>query len=113
MDRKDIPPEMLREMLAGATDAGDPMQPEEDAALQRLIQIAQGDTGGSRRVANFLLAWWNADECGAFDLRDLWGLDPQVCADVTRIFAFLCRRSVYPDTLGYAEHFENLVKQWR
>jgi hypothetical protein len=34
------------------------------AALERLIQVAQGDTGQSRIVANFLLAWWNAEECG-------------------------------------------------
>jgi hypothetical protein len=45
------------------------------AALQRLIQIAQDDTGQSRIVANFLLAWWNAGECGGFDLTDVWGVD--------------------------------------
>jgi hypothetical protein len=33
-------------------------------ALNRLIEIAQGDTGQCRIVADFLLAWWNADECG-------------------------------------------------
>ena len=32
------------------------------AALDRLIGIAQRDTGQSRKVANFLLAWWNANE---------------------------------------------------
>ena len=40
------------------------------AALERLIDIAQRDTGQSRRVADFLLAWWNAGECGGFDLTD-------------------------------------------
>jgi hypothetical protein len=34
------------------------------AALDRLVAIAQSDTGQSRRVANFLLAWWNAGSCG-------------------------------------------------
>jgi hypothetical protein len=38
------------------------------AALDRLLAIAQADTGQSRRVANFLLAWWNAGECGGFHL---------------------------------------------
>jgi hypothetical protein len=41
-----------------------PLSERERAALERLIQIAQRDTGQSRKVANFLLAWWNADECG-------------------------------------------------
>ena len=31
-------------------------------ALGRLVAIAQRDTGQSRRVANFLLAWYNAEE---------------------------------------------------
>ena len=30
------------------------------AALERLIGIAQDDSGQSRAVADFLLAWWNA-----------------------------------------------------
>ena len=33
------------------------MNTNETAALQRLIEIARGDTGQSRRVAAFLLAW--------------------------------------------------------
>ena len=33
-------------------------------ALTRLIEIAQKDTGQSRRVADFLLAWHNAAENG-------------------------------------------------
>jgi len=43
------------------------------AALDRLIQIAKGGTGQSRKVANFLLAWWNAEACGGFDLTDSQG----------------------------------------
>lgn len=36
----------------------------ERAALERLLGHAQRDTGQSRRVADFLLAWWNAANCG-------------------------------------------------
>jgi hypothetical protein len=35
---------------------------EQAAALERLIDIAHRDTGQSRRVADFLLPWWNAGE---------------------------------------------------
>ena len=40
------------------------------AALERLIQIAQGDTGQSRIVANFLLAWWNAGAAEASERKE-------------------------------------------
>jgi len=82
-------------------------------ALQRLIQVAQGDTGQSRIVANFLLAWWNAAECGGFDLTDVWGVDTTIAVDMLRVFALLaeCRR--YPDAMGYGRHFEQIVRAWR
>ncbi|HCF6085753.1 TPA: hypothetical protein NIH71_005882 [Pseudomonas aeruginosa] len=42
------------------------------AALERLIAVAQGDTGQSRHVADLLLAWLNTCESGGFDsLRPL------------------------------------------
>ena len=34
-------------------------------ALARLFEVAKRDTGQSRRVASFLLAWHNAEENGA------------------------------------------------
>jgi hypothetical protein len=37
----------------------------ESAALRRLIEHAKRGTGQSRRVADFLLAWWNPAQCGA------------------------------------------------
>lgn len=89
------------------------MQPEEQAALERLIAIAQSDTGQSRRVADFLLAWWNATDCGSFDLTTLWGLDREIVADMTIVFAMIGRVHSYPDTLGYREHFVAIVEAWR
>jgi hypothetical protein len=32
------------------------------AALTRLIPIAMSDTGQSKRVADFLMAWWNGPD---------------------------------------------------
>ena len=46
------------------------------AALTRLIPLAMGDTGQARRVANFLMAWWNDPELGQFEIADMFGLDP-------------------------------------
>jgi hypothetical protein len=83
------------------------------AALERLIQVAQGDTGQSRIVANFLLAWWNAAECGGFDLTDVWGVDTPIAVDMLRVFALLADRRQYPDAMGYGKQFEAIVRRRR
>jgi hypothetical protein len=83
------------------------------AALERLLDVARGDTGQSRKVANFLLAWWNAAECGGFDLTDVWGVDTSIAVDMVKVFAMVagCRR--YPDSMGYGKQFEALARVWR
>jgi len=86
---------------------------DQRAAIERLIRIAQGHTGQSCRVANFLLAWWNARECGGFDLTDLWNLDRSIADDLLTVVALLTRRPSYPDTLGYGRQFEALIQAWR
>jgi len=89
------------------------VRPEEVAALSRLIHIAQGDTGQSRRVADFLLAWWNAGSCGGFDLTTLWGLDSDIAGDMVTVFALIARVSSYPDGLSYEADFKAIVRAWR
>jgi hypothetical protein len=83
------------------------------AALERLIDIAGSDSGQSRKVANFLLAWWNAEECGGFDLTDVWGVDQPVAADMVTVFDWIESCHSYPDTLGYQREFEHIVRRWR
>jgi hypothetical protein len=89
------------------------MTDKQKAALERLLSIAAKDTGQSRRVANFLLAWWNATDCGGFDLTDLWAVDGEIAADMLTIFAMLINCRSYPDTLGYSREFEAIVRDWR
>ena len=89
------------------------MNPEETAALERLIAVAEGTTGQSRRVADFLLAWWNSAECGGFDLTTLWGLDDAIASDVVTVFGYIARAKCYPDKLGYGRRFESIVREWR
>jgi len=83
------------------------------AALERLIRIAQRDTGQSRMTAEFLLSWWNATNCGGFDLTTLWGVDTQIAADMVTVFAFVANCRHYPDDLGYGEEFRQIVHAWR
>jgi hypothetical protein len=89
------------------------VQPAEAAALSRLIRIAQGNTGQSRHVADFLLAWWNAGSCGSFDLTTLWSVDSDIAVDMMTVFALIARVHNYPDSLGYEADFKAIVRAWR
>ena len=85
----------------------------EHAALKRLLDVGARDTGQSRRVADFLLAWWNAGSCGGFDITTAWGLDDELVKDLVTVFGLAARCNAYPDTLGYGEDFERVVNAWR
>ncbi|WP_334022016.1 hypothetical protein [Burkholderia orbicola] len=89
------------------------MTPAERAALERLVEHARGDTGQSRRVADFLLAWWNAGQCGSYDLTTAWGVDDTIMDDMCVVFRLASRANSYPDTLGYGPQFEAIVRAWR
>ena len=97
-----------------STLARRPILPEiYKAALDRLIAIALRDTGQSRIVANFLLAWWNASENGGFDLVELWAVDGEVAHDMIAVIRVIAAAHCYPDTLGYKKEFQAIWKLWR
>jgi len=89
------------------------MTPEQKNAIERLIELANGTSGGARRTADFLLSWWNAEECGKFDLTDLWGVDPDTAADMVTVFMLISKNHNYPDSLGFGAEFEHIVAMWR
>lgn len=83
-------------------------------ALGRLIDIARSDTGQAARVANFLLAWWNAERDGGFDLTDLWMVDQSIADDMILVFALAARSRCYPDAFGFnGAIFHQIVTDWR
>ena len=82
-------------------------------SLEQLLAAAGSDTGQSRRVADFLLAWWNADECGGWDPTNLWALDVELSDAIVTLLGYINRSRCYPDTLGFGPEFKALVKQWR
>ncbi|MAX00264.1 MAG: hypothetical protein CMN72_11610 [Sphingomonas sp.] len=85
------------------------------AALTRLIPIAMSDTGQSRRVANFLMAWWNGPDLGHFEVADLFGLDRTVARDITTVIGYLGQRpgAIYIDALGFAEEMQDIIALWQ
>ncbi|WP_088153969.1 DUF7673 family protein [Achromobacter xylosoxidans] len=99
-----------------ACDRSDPvLQKSGMQALQRLIEIARRDTPQSKRVADFLLSWWNATSCGGFDLSDLWSVDAEIGDDMVTVIGLIRRSRAYPDTFGTHVHdqFKALVALWR
>ncbi|MBA2672983.1 MAG: hypothetical protein H0U68_04775 [Ramlibacter sp.] len=89
------------------------MNTNQKMALERLIAIAKRDSGQCRRVANFLLCWWGVESCGAWDITDVWSLDPAITEDIFTVLGFLAQGCVYPDRLGYEDDFHQILRQWR
>lgn len=89
------------------------MSPDAELAFRRLLRLAASDTGQARRVANFILAWWNAGDCGGFDLTDLWNVDAPIAADMAIVFAWIgtSGAQTYPEHHG--REIEDLVRLWR
>lgn len=83
------------------------------AALHRLLNLARGDTGQCGKVANFLLAWWNAQTCGGWGLTELWTVDDAIANDMPSVAAFIAANPEYPTSYGLGAEFEALVARWR
>ena len=82
-------------------------------ALARLIEIAQKDTGQSRRVADFLLAWHNAAENGGWDVTDLWNVDQSIADDMFTVLHLIRAEQRYPDDQGFKDEMQRIWQQWR
>ncbi len=85
------------------------------SATARLLAIANSDTGQSRRVADFLLAWWNGSDLGHFPIEHLWNVDRAISADMLTILGFLAEQpsAVYANAFGYEDEMRALVERWR
>lgn len=82
-------------------------------ALRRLVEIAKGNTGQCQYVANFLLAWWNAKSCGAFDFTDLWAVDGEIADDMVTVFRLIADRHVYPTDYDLGDDFHEIIVKTR
>ncbi len=82
-------------------------------AFERLHHIARSDTGQSRRVADFILAWWNAQELGGFDLADIFAVDRAIGRDMSRVVAWLATRAEPEYPVDYRAQIEEIIRLWR
>lgn len=91
------------------------IHPEVRQAVARLFDLAHSDTGQARRVADFLMAWWNATDLGGFDIADLFSLDRALAADMATVFAFLGSHpgGIYADAFDLEDSMKALIALWR
>lgn len=82
-------------------------------ALEKLLNVANSDTGHSRRAASFLLAWWNATDNGGFDLTDLSNVDLDIAEDMVTIFTCLAREEELFYPTEYRGEIEQIIARWR
>ena len=82
-------------------------------ALERLLRIARQDTGQARRVANFLLAWHNAEENGGWDPVDLWNVDAAIADDIQTVVRLIRESHRYPNDLGFSDEIAAVWRLWR
>ena len=82
-------------------------------AIARLIEVAERDTGQSRRVADFLLAWHNAEENGGWDITDLWNVDQDIADDMLTVLQLLRVEHQYPEGLGFKSEMQRVWQLWR
>ena len=83
------------------------------ASVAHLLRIALGNTGQSRRVADFLLAWHNAQENGGWDPTDLWNVDVAIADDILIALHLLRRENRYPGDLGFQKEIDQIWERWR
>ena len=81
-------------------------------ALTRLLDVARRDTGQSRRVADFLLAWHNAGENGGWDPTDLWNVDAAIADDMLAVVRLIRDSHCYPDGLGLDAEISTVWRLW-
>lgn len=90
------------------------MRAETVAAVGRLFVVALGDTGQSRRVADFLLAWHNAAENGGWDPSDLWSVDTPIAQDMVAVLQELVVKcGQYPGDVGFQVEIDRVWRAWR
>jgi hypothetical protein len=80
-----------------------------------LLNSLETDRGhrNARSAANFILAWWNAESLGAFDIADQFALDQTIARDMATVFSWLASRSnaAYPEE--YRTEIEAIIEAWR
>lgn len=80
-------------------------------ALDRLLDNAYGDTGSSRRAAEFLLSLWNGARFTA-NLQELLYVDKAQFTDMQTVLQALYRSKAQLDTFVTEEQMKPVIEDW-
>jgi hypothetical protein len=80
-------------------------------ALDRLLDNAYGDTGGSRRAAEFLLSLWNGARFTA-NLQELLYVDKAQFTDMQTVLQALYQSKAQLDTFVTEEQMKPVIEDW-
>ena len=79
--------------------------------IYRLLPIARGDTGGSSRVAQFLLSLWNGNRYRV-DLQDLLYIDDDIFQDMVQVLNDLHQTNTQLDTYLVENDIKPVIENW-
>lgn len=79
--------------------------------VENLLRYARGDTGGSRRAAQFLLSLWNGDIFKA-DLQELLYVDPELFEKMHTLLGLLYKSNSQLSTWVSQEEMNPIIEIW-
>ena len=80
--------------------------------LKQLLRVAQGYSGGSRRIASVLLSLWSGDSFKC-DLQDLLYLDSDRLQQILTLIAYLHGRGLQLDCLVSQEEMNPILDRYQ
>ncbi len=80
-------------------------------ALDRLMKHAYADTGGSMRVAQFLLSLWNGYNFKV-DMQELLYTDSSVFSDMVELLQYLKRQNMQLSDLVSQSEIDPVIDSW-
>ena len=79
--------------------------------VKELLRIAQGDSGGSRRIASVLLSLWSGDSFQC-DLQGLLCLDGNRLQQILMLIVYLHQQGLQLDCLVSEEEMNPIIDIW-
>lgn len=80
--------------------------------IKPLLRIAQGDSGGSRRIASVLLSLWSGESFQC-DLQGLLCLDGTQLQQILMLIAYLHQHGLQLDCLVSQEEINPILDMWQ
>jgi hypothetical protein len=105
-----IKDDFIRQPFLFKTDMGNE-QENITAAIEHLLDCASGDTGGSRRAAQFLLSLWNGNRFKA-NLQELLYIDKSYFKDMQTVLQTLYETKEQLDTHVTENRMKPVVERW-